>query len=246
MYRAHFRFHGGLNFFLPPRKKNKTIVHEFDWRASIKDMIESLGPPHPEIDLLTVNGRSVDFSYVVRPDDDINVYSDFDAVDLPVKIPLRPPLEHKARFVLDTHLGRLASYLRMLGFDTLYRNDYPDDELAQVSAEQERILLTRDIGLLKRGIVTYGYYVRNTNPKKRIAEVITRYNLLEQAEPFKHCMKCNGLLQAVDKETIIEELPPRTANFYDEFHRCLECERIYWKGSHYQRMQTFIDVLQVT
>lgn len=245
MKEATFHFHGGLNDFLPRSQRDKPLTYPFDWRASIKDMVESLGPPHSEIELLVVNGESVDFDYIVQPGVRIDVYDDFEAVTLPEKVALRPALEGRPRFVLDTHLGRLASYLRMLGFDTLYRNDYPDDELAYVSNVEQRILLTRDIGLLKRSLVIYGYFMRATHPKQRVLEVMARFDLQTWVIPFKHCMKCNGALHRVEKADILAEISPKTARFYDEYHRCQHCGRIYWKGSHYQRMQSFLaEVLQ--
>jgi hypothetical protein len=242
MYLAKFRFYESLNFFLPRRKKHRPIHHEFDWRASIKDMIESLGVPHAEVSLIVVNGKSVDFSYIVRPDDVVDVYPFFDMVELPEKVRLRPILEpHEARFVLDTHLGRLAAYLRMMGFDTLYRNDYADDELARVAHSEGRIVLTRDIGVLKRSLVTHGYFVRETSPRRRLVEIIRRFDLHPAITPFKHCMKCNGLLTTVSKESVASELPADTLRYYDEFHRCTSCQQIYWKGPHYERMRALID-----
>jgi uncharacterized protein with PIN domain len=241
MNSAHFHFHDELNFFLPRRRKNTTIEHPFDWRGSIKDMIESLGVPHAEIELIVVNSVSVDFSYLVKPDDRIEVYPRLASVSLSTKILLRPLLPGRPSFVLDQHLGRLAAYLRMMGFDTLYRNDFHDEELAQISQTENRILLTRDIGLLKRSIVTYGYYVRETNPHKQLDEVVRRFALVNLVLPFRHCMKCNGLLEQVAKEIIVERLTDDTAQYYNEFHRCASCDQIYWKGPHYQRMQQLMD-----
>ncbi len=237
---ATFHFYDSLNFFLPRRQQEQPVVHAFDWKASIKDMIESLNVPHPEIELLVVNGESVDFDYIVKPDDDIHVYPDFDRVNHISRIRLIPPYPGRPRFVLDTHLGRLAAYLRMMGFDTLYRNDYPDDELAAISQSETRILLTRDIGLLKRSIVTYGYYVRATNPRERLHELTQRYQLADHVAPFKHCMKCNGLLNQVEKADVLSRLPTNIATHYDDFHRCTSCDRIFWKGSHYQKMDHLI------
>lgn len=245
MSHATFRFHQELNTFLPRRRKHKPVEHTFDWRASIKDMIESLGVPHSEIELIVVNGRSVDFNYIMTDEDVVDVYPRFELGDCPDKIRLRPTIPpQEVKFVLDTHLGRLAAYLRMMGFDTLYRNDYPDDELAEVSHHENRILLTRDIGLLKRSLVVYGYFVRETKPKRRLREIIERFDLFEAVTPFKHCMKCNGLLHEVEKSLVVGNLPVETGQFYDEFHRCMSCEQVYWKGPHYKRMQSFIgDVL---
>ncbi|MBI5670020.1 MAG: Mut7-C ubiquitin/RNAse domain-containing protein [Chloroflexi bacterium] len=241
MSHAIFHFHDELNFFLPRRHKHGTIEHAFDWRASVKDMIESLGVPHAEVELIVVNGNAVDFSYVVLPDDQIDVYSQYDTVDMCDKIRLRPPLPAAPAFVLDQHLGRLAAYLRMMGFDTLYRNDYHDEELARISHDENRVLLTRDVGLLKRSLVIYGYYVRATHREQQLVEITRRFNLPAAAAPFKHCMKCNGLLDPVAKAAILDRLPDGTAQYYDEFHRCQSCQRIYWKGPHFQKMQQLVE-----
>lgn len=239
---ATFRFHGELNFFLPRSSKNTVIEHPFNWRGSIKDMIESLGVPHAEIELILVNEKSVNFDYVVQDGDQVEAYPCSNGSGHASQ--LRPPYPGRPTFVLDQHLGRLAAYLRMMGFDTLYRNDFHDEELAYISHRETRILLTRDIGLLKRSLVIYGYYVRETNRHKQLAEITQRYELANLVEPFKHCMKCNGLLEAVDKERILPQIPAGVAQYYDEFHHCADCGRIYWKGPHYQRMQTLL--LQVT
>lgn len=244
---ATFRFHGELNFFLPRHSKHTAIEHHFNWRASIKDMIESLGVPHAEISLLAVNGESVNFDYIMQSGDQVEVYPHFEiANDIAPQIHLRPPYPGRPRFILDQHLGRLAAYLRMLGFDTLYRNDYHDEELAQVSHDETRILLTRDVGLLKRSLVIYGYYVRSTHRRRQLEEIAARFGLLRITEPFKHCMKCNGLLENIAKEAVLPLLPDGTANHYDEFHRCQSCERVYWKGAHYQRMQELLESVMGT
>lgn len=240
MNRASFRFYGNLNDFLPRRQRRKTIVRPFDWRGSIKDMIESMNVPHPEIDLLVVNGVSVAFDAIVADGDEVHAYPLGHTADVQPRVLLRPPLTDKPRFILDTHLGRLAAYLRMAGFDTLYRNDYPDDELAQVAYDERRVLLTRDIGLLKRSLVTYGYFVRETNPKRRLIEVMRRYDLAAHTSPFARCTRCNGALHHVPKAAILDELSSRTANHYDTFYQCEDCAQIYWKGSHYEAMQRLI------
>ena len=175
--------------------------------------------------------------------DEVQVYPVpyFQTHPLANKTRIIPEYEGRPRFILDTHLGRLASYLRMMGFDTLYRNDYPDDELAEVSNAEQRILLTRDVGLLKRSLVIHGYYVRNTNPRKRLHEIANRYHLIDHIEPFKFCMKCNGQLKRVDKADILDQISPKTTEFYAEFHQCNTCEQIYWKGSHYIKMEKLLN-----
>jgi len=241
MSKATFRFYAELNPFLPHNKRHVAFGHDFNGRQSIKDMVESLGIPHTEIDLILVNGESVDFSYLVQDGDQISVYPEFEGLDITPVQRLRPQPLRVVRFVLDIHLGKLAAYLRMLGFDTLYRNDYEDSVLARVSRDEHRILLTRDRGLLKRGMVTHGHYVRETNPRRQLVEVVQHFDLFRSIEPFSRCVNCNGLLETVDKETVIDRLMSQTRQHYDEFQRCTECEQIYWKGSHHQRMERLIE-----
>ncbi|MEH2323348.1 MAG: Mut7-C RNAse domain-containing protein [Nostoc sp.] len=244
---AHFYFHGELNYFLPRHHQQVKISHFFEERASIKDMIESLGVPHPEVDFINVNGNYVNFSYIVLDGDTINVYPISARSTIIPSVSVMPEALTIIRFVLDIHLGKLATSLRLLGFDTLYRNDYEDAKLAEISYSQGRILLTRDKGLLMRSLVTYGYYVRNINPQQQIIEVLGRYDLFKLISPFKRCLRCNGLLEPVDKQSIIDKLPETVRSQIDEFRRCQDCvvyrrrHRIYWKGSHYERLQHFID-----
>ena len=245
MSQATFRFYAELNDFLPPDKRQVEFVHPFKGRVSIKDMIEALGAPHTEIDLILVNGASVDFSYVVQKDDRISVYPMFESFDIAPLLRLRPKPLRDPRFVLDTHLGKLAAYLRMLGFDALYRNDYEDGELAFLSSAELRTLLTRDRGLLKRNMVTHGYCVREMDPLRQLDEVVRRFDLYRLVVPFRRCIRCNGLLEPVPKEAILDRLPPQTAHYYDEFRMCQACGQIYWKGSHYERMRRLIDEVLV-
>ncbi len=238
---AYFYFHAELNHFLPRHQKQVRISHSFEERASIKDMIESLGVPHPEVDFIKVNDEYVDFSYIVADGDIINVYPISSRSDITPNVSVLPKPLSIIRFVLDIHLGKLATSLRLLGFDSLYRNDYEDKELANISYNQARILLTRDKGLLMRSLVTHGYYVRNTNPEKQILEVLQRFDLFKLILPFQRCLRCNGLLESVDKQSIVEQIPENVRSQVDKFQRCQSCDRVYWKGSHYERLQQFID-----
>jgi uncharacterized protein len=240
MKQADIRFYSELNDFLAPWRKSRTTSCGFCVSGSVKDLIESLGVPHTEVDLVLANGESVDFSYRVKNGDRISVYPQFEAMDISPLVRLRPQPLRDLRFVADGHLGRLAAYLRMVGFDTLYRSDCGDEQLARISANDKRILLTRDRGLLKRNIVTRGYWVRTTNPRDQLAEVLQRFDLSASIAPFERCVHCNELLQPTRKELISDRLQPETKQYYNEFCTCPACHRIYWKGSHYRRMQRFI------
>jgi uncharacterized protein with PIN domain len=241
MKRAGVRFYAVLNDFPPPQRKARTITCTFDVSGSVKDMIESLGVPHTEVDLILVNGHAVDFTYRVQEGDRISVYPEFQSIDISPHAHLRPQPLAEMRFVADTHLGRLAAYLRMLGFDTLYRNDYADEELAALSADENRTLLTRDRGLLMRAVVTRGCYLRNTEPTRQLAELLQRFDLVRTIAPFRRCMHCNAVLRPIPKETISDRLLPQTRQHFNEFYNCPQCGRIYWKGSHYRRMRRLIE-----
>jgi uncharacterized protein with PIN domain len=245
MGKAFFRFYAELNDFLPLERQQVEFEHCLKDRASIKDTIEALGVPHPEVDLILVNGESVNFSYLVQPDNRISVYPVFRSIDLGSISGVRPSPLSRTRFVADVHLGKLASYLRLLGFDTLYQNNYVDEVLADLANQEQRILLTQDRALLKRSVVTYGYYVRSHYPLHQANEVLHRFHLVGQMTPLSRCLRCNGLLEVVSKESISEHLPPLTRIHYDEFTRCQVCQRIYWKGAHYGRLQQLIDQLRM-
>jgi uncharacterized protein with PIN domain len=240
---VEMRFYEELNDFLPVERRKTAFTHTFRGRVSVKDLVESLGVPHTEIDLIQVNGHSVSFSYLVQDGDRISVYPVFEALDISPILRLRPKPLRFTRFVADIHLGKLARHLRMLGFDTLYRNDYQDDELAQISSSQGRILLTRDCGLLKRNEVTHGYWIRSKRPVEQLQEVVRRFDLVGSTAPFSRCLNCNGDLSSVDKEQVIDQLKDGTREAFSEFRTCRVCGRIYWPGSHYQRMQNLIDRL---
>ncbi len=213
----------------------------FHVSTTAQDLIESLGAPHTEVDLILVNGEPAGFSRLIEDGDRVSVYPVFESIDIAPVGRLRPRPLRELRFVLDVHLGRLAAYLRMLGFDSLYRNDYADEELARISSEERRILLTRDRGLLKRGAVTRGYSVRETTPRRQLAEVIGRFDLAGLVRPFERCIRCNGALERVPKELVAGQVPPRIADLHDEFLRCGSCGQVYWKGSHYERMRRLIE-----
>ncbi|MGD8586122.1 MAG: Mut7-C RNAse domain-containing protein [Chloroflexota bacterium] len=240
MPQVFFRFYAELNDLLPAEKRQLTFAQSFKDRVTVKHLIESLGVPHAEVDLILIDGRPVGFDHIVAEGERISVYPVFESMDVGEVSRLRPRPLRESRFVLDTHLGQLASYLRLLGFDTLYRNDFEDPELARISQAEKRILLTKDRGVLKRKIVTHGYVVRETEPARQLVEVVDRFDLRGQFRPFTRCLRCNGLIESVDKAAVVDQLPADTRRYYDEFRRCASCGQVYWQGSHYQRMVAFL------
>lgn len=238
---ALFRFYAELNDFLPRRRRHVTFEHAIAPRTAVKDVVESLGVPHTEIDLILANGDSVDFSYQVRERDRISVYPVFEGIDIAPLTRLRPEPLRDVRFVLDGHLGQLAGYLRLAGFDALYRRDFRDDELALVSAREHRILLTRDQGLLKRRSVSHGFWVRETDPRRQFVDLLRRFDLTRAVRRFTRCLRCNEPLIEASREVVRDRLPPRVGEQRMEFQVCPACARVYWKGSHYDAMQHFLD-----
>lgn len=243
MSQAQLRFYEELNDFLAPALRKTEFTHRFARRTSIKDMIESFGVPHTEIELILVNGVSVDFSYIVNDGDRISVYPVFESLDISPLVRLRPKPLRSPRFVLDCHLGRLTRYLRLLGLDCLYRNDYDDEAIAEIASQDRRIVLTRDRALLQRKIITHGYFVRAIKPRLQVKEVLTRLDLYGSIAPFTRCPRCNGQLVDVNKQKIEDRLEPLTKKYYDKFRLCEECGQVYWQGSHHVRAQRLIEEL---
>lgn len=240
MKQMQIRFYEELNDFLPPEKKKKRFVHEFRGNPSVKDLVESLGVPHTEIDFILVNGKSVGFGYKLSDNDVISVYPVFESFDISDVQRLRPEPLREPKFILDVHLGKLARYMRMFGLDTLYKNDYTDEVIVKISLEERRTILTRDFGILKRSEVTHGYYVRNTDPLEQAKEIIERFQLRKKLKPFSRCIVCNSLFEKTTKKSVINLIPEQVKMNCDDFFVCSGCKKIYWKGTHFDKMSKTI------
>jgi uncharacterized protein len=224
MARALFRFHGPLGLFLPKERRNTAFSYDCAHAATLKNAIEALGVPHTEVGRLTVNGAAVTLQRAVRENDAVEVFAqEKQSVDVP-------------NFLADAHLGGLARFLRMLGFDTVYENGISDEAIRRLAREEKRVVLTRDRELLKCADVAQGAYVRALNAEAQLCEVAERFGLAKRTRPFTLCLECNRPLERVDKAEVLERLPERVSELHDSFTRCRACERVYWRGSHYERM----------
>ena len=217
-----------LDFFLIRDLRDRTITVSFKGRQSFKHILESLGVPHTEIGTILMGGYQIGM-------DEIATDASVIEVEAGVRLPTSEP-----RFVLDGHLGRLAANLRMLGFDCTYHPENNDLELAEIAHSEERVLVTRDRRLLMRKSVEYGYCPRSMNPHEQLTEVVTRYSLIDWMHPFKRCIRCNQILVVVAKASILDRLQPLTKLYFDDFKICPDCRQIYWKGSHFDKMQRTI------
>ncbi|HVK94040.1 MAG TPA: DUF5615 family PIN-like protein [Noviherbaspirillum sp.] len=237
MATAYFRFYAELNNFLPAVRRYRSVSHLYPRGATVKHMIEALGVPHTEVALILVDEAETDFSHRLQQGQRISVYPAFTDVDLSASMMLRPPLHGPARFIADAHLGQLAKNLRMLGFDVLYRNDYPDAEVARIAAEEERIVLTRDRDLLIRKEILYGCYLHAISSEQQLVDVMRRFRLVRATQAFTRCLNCNGVLRVLGKEEVGDRVPWHSKESYECFYECQGCAQVYWEGSHVVRMR---------
>ena len=196
--------------------------------------------------MILVKNKSVKFTYKLKDGDDVSVYPVFESFDISNIQRLRPKPLRRPKFVLDVHLGTLARYMRMFGFDTKYENDYSDEQIIEISIKEKRAILTRDLGILKQTRVTHGYWVRNTKPVKQIEEIIERFDLKNAIKEFSRCITCNSILKPVKKEKVVDKVPAKVYNYQTKFYLCKECNKVYWKGSHYLKMNLLVERMKET
>jgi uncharacterized protein len=238
------RAYAELNDFMAPEFRGATVRRPFRPHQTVKDVLEAMGIPHTEVDLILVNGEPADFDHRPTAGDRIAAYPMFEALDVGPATRLRPVPLREPGFVVDVNLGRLARLLRVLGFDVWWSSDADDATLADISLDEQRILLTRDRGLLKRRAITHGLFVHSQDPEEQTLEVIRRLDLRQRLAPLTRCLQCNGKLAAVAKHEVIDQLEPLTRQYYEEFSRCAECGRIYWAGSHHARLVSLVERLR--
>lgn len=237
---VELRVYAELNDFVQPGARYTVQRRPFRAHQTVKDVVEAAGIPHTEVDLMLVNGQSVDFSYRPQPGDRITAYPVFEAFDVGPLTRVRPrPLRHP-RFVTDVNLGGLARLMRLMGLDVRCEWDACDAALAEIAASEHRILLTRDRGLLKRRNVTHGFFVRSDLPFDQIVELIRGLDLADRLSPFSRCLRCGGIVTEVAKQDIVDRLEPLTRRYHDSFRQCAECGQIYWKGSHHKRLEDLV------
>ena len=241
MVTATFRFYEELNDFLAPERRKQEFSAPCARAATVKHMIEALGVPHTEGERILVNGESVGFGRLIADGDRISVYPKFEALDVTPLLRLRERPLRETRFVADAHLGGLAHLLRMAGLDTLYRNDFDDREIVEIAVAEGRIVLTRDRELLKLRELTHGCYVHTLKPSQQFKEILNRLDLVGSLRPFTLCLECNTPLRDVDKAQVLDRLPSMVRERYERFTTCEACGRIYWEGSHWQRMRALVD-----
>jgi uncharacterized protein len=239
MKSAVFRFYEELNDFLPKARRKVPFVYSFSGNPKVKNVIEMIGVPHSQVDLIIVNSEAVNFDYRLMPGDYVSIYPIFETIDISPINRLRPEPLRRTKFILDVHLGRLTKYLRICGFDCLYGN-LDDKEIIALAAKQKRIILTKDRELLMNKAVTHGYWVRSQAPKEQLLEVFKRFDLQGKIRFLVRCLICNTRLKKISKIDIKDRVPQKTSQYYEIFYSCSHCDKIYWEGSHYHNMSQLL------
>ena len=238
--RVTVRLYGSLGDFVSASRRGADFEHDAGEPRSVKDLVESLGVPHCEVQIVLVDGASAGFGHVLRGGERIAVYPYFSSIDVGDAPVAGEPLPDDPRFVLDGHLGRLAAYLRALGVDAARDRDADDATIARTAADEGRVVLTRDIGLLKRAVIRHGWWVRSDDPRTQFRDVVARFGLAARAAPFSRCLRCNVPLDAVTPESVADEVPPNVREQFDTFSRCPACGRTFWRGSHHAHLRDLL------
>jgi uncharacterized protein with PIN domain len=247
IFQVELTFHGDLAGFLRRELRNQPPVQRLlKEKTSVKDVIESCGVPHTEVDLIEVSHPeeaglvSVDFAWQLERPSLVQVHSICSAGRKDANAP-RLQVRRWDRFIADGHLGKLARNLRLLGFDTAYERDADDHRLLQLMAAEDRALLTRDRRLLMHSIVRHGYCPRSSDSEIQTREVLDRFLLphdASQLQLYSRCLQCNQPLASVAKYDVSPLLSdePLTLRYYDNFRRCTGCGRVYWQGTHFDKL----------
>ncbi|HEY9374012.1 Mut7-C RNAse domain-containing protein [Streptomyces sp.] len=216
-------------FVASERRSGRTSVAT-DGASTLGHVVESLGVPLTEAGRLVVDGREVEVSHIPTAGETVEV----EGVARPQQVPGAP-----LRFLLDVHLGTLARRLRLLGVDAAYESeDIGDPALATLSAKEQRVMLSRDRGLLRRRELWAGAYIYSDRPDEQLRDVLERF--APRLAPWSRCTACNGPLTEADKDAVREQLEQGTERSYDVFAQCTECERVYWRGAHHARLDEIV------
>lgn len=140
------------------------------------------------------------------------------------------------KFIADEMLGKLAKWLRTIGYDTTYYRDGADSGLVQIALVENRIILTRDTHLIERKLARNCILIKSDNVWEQFEQIVRELDLDTKSRLFTRCLICNKELKLAEKEYVRDLVPPYVYQTQNEFYKCLECGRIYWPGTHKDSM----------
>jgi len=144
------------------------------------------------------------------------------------------------KFIVDNNVGKLAKWLRIMGYDTLFFNGSDDSRMIATALAEDRVILTRDTQIMRRRVVTCGQLkailIRGDQPEQQMHQVIDTLNLDCQFRPFALCLECNQPLLERSKQQVEDRVPPFVFQTQSQYMECPACHRIYWRGTHWQAM----------
>ena len=229
---VRFIIHGKLKTFLSKRFRKKPIDLAWEEHRTLKDWIESLRIPHIEVGRITVNSKKSALNNRLQDKDIVEVFE----IDGPYD-PRKVSQQHEIllphiKFIADVHLGKLVRYLRILGLDCHYQEPWDDNKLAEKADKENRIMLSRDVGLLQRKCISHGKFLYSDDPIEQAKEILNRYEIYDLCKPMSRCVSCNSLMKTVAKQNIEHLIEPGTKQSYEQFFQCQSCSKVYWHGAH--------------
>ena len=240
------QFERQFDFFLTKNRQGRRFEHFLNRRASVKDIIESLGVPHTEVGHLNFNDHEIDFTYIPLLQGVLDVHAISPPFTVLSPSALRPGPFGSIKFIADVNVIRLGRFLILLGFDVSYSSSYSDQEIADIAEIQSRIVLTRDTDLLKRRKIIFAKRIRADLPYDQLCETISFFGLEKLISFFSRCTACNIKLVTIAKKEVMHLLEPKTKRYFHTFFQCPQCKNVFWRGSHYDNIKKKISSLGIS
>lgn len=228
MAKGTFRFYEELNDLLPQHRKKVDFEAEFNKRKSIKDIIEECGVPPTEVDLVLINGKSVDFNTIFQDGDRVSIYPVFESLNIQnITLLRRFPLR-RIQFIADIHLKDIVKPMRMLGLDIDYNGSFTTLDIIEKSIREKRILLTKRKELLKSKSITHGMLIRPGTAVEQVKHIIDNLDINDRIKPFSRCLRCNDPLENRQRKQIMDRISPGAKSIFEKYLLCKSCGKQDW------------------
>ncbi len=236
------RCYAELNEFLPSGHRYNEFPLIFSEPFNVKGLLDKLNISFDRVELILVNGKSVSAETPLSEGDRISLYPVFESFDIRLLLHLHSAPLRNIKFIADVHLGKLARYLRLFGFDTAYNSSFSFNSILSIAKIEERCILSKSIAYKENPFVTKYFHIQSSVPEEQLVETFSRFDLWHSSQPFTRCLRCNTPLVKCSLDTVQQnKIPPRILTMYNEYMYCSSCQQYYWKGSHFKRMEGFIE-----